>query len=128
MALNNLQCSIGGEMNWSIYQSLEDAQKVIADQEDNTLARELMKVVSQEKVEVVFEEVPTQAKKLVIELQGGAKLLAGMSGGKVLTIYYVAQQVRGRYIGCVMSYWDNDVIHSNTGLPYLLSKVMTLKK
>lgn len=41
-------------MNWSIYQSLEDAQKAIADQEDNTLARELMKVVSQEKVEVVF--------------------------------------------------------------------------
>ena len=62
-------------MNWSIYQSLEDAQKAIADQEDNTLARELMKVVSQEKVEVLFEEVPTQAKKLVIELQGGAKLL-----------------------------------------------------
>lgn len=128
MALNNLQCSIGGEMNWSIYQNLEDAQRAIADQEDNTLARELMKLVSQEKVEVVFEEVPTQAKKLVIELQGGAKLLAGMSGGKVLTIYYVAQQVRGRYISCVMSYWDNDVIHSNTGLPYLLSKVMTLKK
>jgi hypothetical protein len=61
-------------MNWGIYQNLEDAQKAIADQEDNTLARELMKVVSQEKVEVVFEEVPTQAKKLVIELQGGAKL------------------------------------------------------
>lgn len=128
MALNNLQCSIGGEMNWSIYQSLEDAQKAIADQEDNTLARELMKVVSQENVEVIFEEVPTQAKKLVIELQGGAKFLAGMSGGKVLTIYYVAQQVRGRYIGCVMSFWDNDVPHAGTGLPYLLSKVMTLKK
>ncbi len=49
-----------------------------------------------------------------------------MTGGKTLTIYYIAEKVRGNYLSCVLSYWNNDVI-TETGLPPLLNEVMKLK-
>jgi len=54
-------------------------------------------------------------------------MLTGMSGGKTLTIYYVAEKVRGNYMNCVMSFWNNDVINPETNLPPLLDEVMKLK-
>ncbi len=50
-----------------------------------------------------------------------------MSGGKTLTIYYVACKVRENYVSCCMSFWNNDTITEN-GLAPLLEKVMKLKK
>lgn len=49
-----------------------------------------------------------------------------MSGGKYLTVYYVALEVRGNYVSCVLSFWNNDVI-TEKGLPPLLEAVMQLK-
>ncbi len=49
-----------------------------------------------------------------------------MSGGKTLTIYYIATEVRDNYVSCVLSFWNNDTITEN-GLAPLLEKVMRLK-
>lgn len=53
-------------------------------------------------------------------------LLAGMSGGKTLTVYYVAEKVRDNYVSCVMSFWNNDNL-TKDGLAPLLEEVMQLK-
>ena len=50
-----------------------------------------------------------------------------MSGGKSLTVYYIAENVRNKNISCVMSFWNNDLINPETKLPPLLEKVMKVK-
>ena len=64
---------------------------------------------------------------MVYDFTGVKSMLTGMSGGKTLTIYYVAEKVRGNYMNCVMSFWNNDVINPETNLPPLLDEVMKLK-
>ena len=125
--INIVQCPYNGEMNWGVYRTLEDAQQAVADQFAANKQRKIVKLIEEQEVEVLFEEVPTKAKRVVFDLKGVTSLLAGMSGGKTLTVYYVAQVVRNRPVGCVMSFWNNDNINSNTGLPLLLSRVMRLK-
>jgi hypothetical protein len=49
-----------------------------------------------------------------------------MTGGKTLTIYFVAAPVRENNVSCVMSFWNNDQINSS-GLSPLLEQVMKLK-
>ena len=124
--INIVQCPYNGEMNWGIYRTLEDAQQAVADQFAANKQRKMLKPIEEKEVEVLFEEVPTKAKRVVFDIKGVASALAGMSGGKTLTVYYVAQVVRNRPIACVMSFWNNDNI-KNTGLPLLLSRVMQLK-
>ncbi len=124
--INIVQCPYNGEMNWGVYRTLEDAQQAVADQFAANKQRKMLKPIEEEEVEVLFEEVPTKAKRVVFDIKGVASALAGMSGAKTLTVYYVAQVVRNRPIACVMSFWNNDNI-KNTGLPLLLSRVMQLK-
>ena len=125
--INIVQCPYNGEMNWGIYRTLEDAQQAVTDQFAANKQRKMFKPIEEEEVEVLFEEVPTKAKRVVFDIKGVVSALAGMSGGKTLTVYYVAQVVRNRPIACVMSFWNNDNINATTGLPPLLSRVMQLK-
>ena len=124
--INIVQCPYNGEMNWGVYRTLEDAQQAVAEQFAVNKQRKMFKPIEEEEVEVLFEEIPTKAKRVVFDIKGVASALAGMSGAKTLTVYYVAQVVRNRPIACVMSFWNNDNI-KNTGLPLLLSRVMQLK-
>ena len=125
--INIVQCPYNGEMNWGVYRTLEDAQQAVAEQFAVNKQRKMFKPIEEEEVEVLFEEIPTKAKRVVFDIKGVASALAGMSGGKTLTVYYVAQVVRNRPIACVMSFWNNDNINATTGLPPLLSRVMQLK-
>ena len=125
--INIVQCPYNGEMNWGVYRTLEDAQQAVAEQFAVNKQRKMFKPIEEEEVEVLFEEIPTKAKRVVFDIKGVASALAGMSGGKTLTVYYVAQVVRNRPIACVMSFWNNDNINATTGLPLLLSRVMQLK-
>ena len=85
------------------------------------------KVISEEEVKIVFEGAPVSAKKVVYDITGVNSLLVGMSGAKTLTIYYVAKEVRGYFMSCVLSFWNNDQINES-GLPALLEEVMQLKQ
>ena len=125
--LNTIQCPYLGEMNWSIHKTLDDAKESIENQLNVTKSRKGGKVVSEEVVNAEFEGVPTKAKKVVYDFTGITSALAGMSGGKTLTIYYVAENVRNKNISCVMSFWNNDQINPETKLSPLLEKVLTLK-
>lgn len=125
--VNTVQCPYYGEMNWSVHKSLESAKNTIETQFYITKNKKGGKVISEAEVDVVFEGTETKARKIIYDFTGVKSLLAGMSGGKTLTVYYVACEVRGNYVSCCMSFWNNDTITEN-GLAPLLEKVMQLKK
>lgn len=126
MGINNVQCPYYGQMNWSVHKTLEDASSSADNQYKVIQAKKQGKVVSEEEVNVVFEGVEVKAKKIVYDFKGVTSLLVGMSGGKTLTIYFVAAPVRQNFVSCVMSFWNNDTINPS-GLPPLLEQVMKLK-
>lgn len=125
--VNTIQCPYYGEMNWSVHKDLEDAKNTVEQQFAITESRKNGKVISEETVDIEFEGTETKAKKVIYDFTGMTSILASMSGGKTLTIYYVATEVRGNYVSCVLSFWNNDTITEN-GLAPLLEKVMKLKK
>ena len=125
--INTVQCPYYGEMNWSVHKTIESAKNSIDNQFNVTKSRKGGKVLSEEKVDVIFEGTETKAKKVIYDFTGAKSLLVGLSGAKTLTIYYVACKVRENYVSCCMSFWNNDTITEN-GLAPLLEKVMQLKK
>jgi hypothetical protein len=125
--LNTVQCPYNGEMNWSVHKTLDDAKETIENQLNNTKSQKGGKVTSEEFVDIEFEGVTTKAKKVTYDFTGVTSALAGMSGGKSLNIYYVAENVRDKNISCVMSFWNNDDINPETKLPALLEKIIILK-
>jgi len=124
--VNSVQCPYNGEMNWSVHKNIERAKTAVENQFNMTKSRSGIKVISEEQTVVIFEGIETTAKKVVFDFTGMKSLLAGMSGGKTLTVYYVAEKVRDNYVSCVMSYWNNDNL-TKGGLAPLLEEVMYLK-
>lgn len=125
--VNSVQCPYNGEMNWSIHKTIESAKKSIENQYSVTKSQKGGKVFSETEVDVLFEDTETKATKVIYDFTGVKSVLAGMSGGKTLTVYYVASKVRENYVSCCMSFWNNDNITEN-GLSPLLEEVMKLKK
>ena len=125
--INTVQCPYYGEMNWSVHKTVESAKNSVDNQFNVTKSKKGGKVLSEEEVAVIFEGTETTAKKVIYDFTGSKSLLAGMSGGKTLTIYYVACKVRENYVSCCMSFWNNDTI-TESGLAPLLDKVMKIKK
>lgn len=124
--VNSVQCPYYGQMNWSVHAELEDAKNTVNQQLEVTKSRKNGKVLSEEMVDIIFEGTETTAKKVIYDFTGITSLLASASGGKTLTIYYVAAEVRGNSVSCVMSFWNNDTLTEN-GLAPLLEEVMQFK-
>jgi len=110
-----------------VHKTMESAKNSIDNQFNVTKSQKGGKVISEEDVDVIFEGTETKAKKVIYDFTGAKSLLVGMSGGKTLTIYYVASKVRENYVSCCMSFWNNDTLTEN-GLAPLLEKIMQLKK
>lgn len=127
MNVNNIQCPYYGQMNWSVHQTQESADLSLQNQLKATKIKNGGKVLSEEEVDILFEGVPTKANKVYYDFTGVTSLLASISGGKNLTIYYVSEKVRDRYVSCVLSFWNNDQINPS-GLPSLLEEVMAFPK
>ncbi|WP_265427843.1 hypothetical protein [Chryseobacterium sp. YIM B08800] len=125
--LNTVQCPYLGEMNWSVHRNLDSAKEAIENQLNVTKSKKGGKVASEEIVDVEFEGVQTKAKKIIYDFTGVASALAGMSGGKNLTVYYIAENIRNKNVSCVMSFWNNDQINPETKLPPLLEKIIKLQ-
>ncbi|MBW3519668.1 hypothetical protein [Flavobacterium sp. NKUCC04_CG] len=125
--INTVQCPYLGEMNWSIHRTLADAKESVENQLSLTKTRKNGKVISEELVDIEFEGVPTKAKKVMYDFTGISAAIVGMTGGKNLTIYYVAEVVNSKNISCVLSFWNNAVINPETNLTPLLEQYMVLK-
>tara|TARA_R110000751_G_scaffold41665_1_gene97555 strand:+ start:424 stop:1326 length:903 start_codon:yes stop_codon:yes gene_type:complete len=127
MNVRNMQCPYYGQMNWSIHKTIESAKQNVEEQFLVTKYRKGGKVISEKSITIIFEGKETIAKSAVYDVTGVNSLLVGMSGAKTLTIYYVAEEIRGRFVSCVLSFWNNDAINES-GLPALLEEVMSLKQ
>jgi hypothetical protein len=127
MNVRNMQCPYYGQMNWSIHKTIESAKQNLEEQFLVTKHKKGGKVISEKSITIIFEGKETIAKTAIYDVTGVNSLLAGMSGAKTLTIYYVAEEIRGRFVSCVLSFWNNDAINES-GLPALLEEVMSLKQ
>lgn len=127
MNVRNMQCPYYGQMNWSIHKTIESAKQSVEEQFLVTKHKKGGKVISEKSITIIFEGKETIAKTAIYDVTGVNSLLAGMSGAKTLTIYYVAEEIRGRFVSCVLSFWNNDAINES-GLPALLEEVMSLKQ
>lgn len=122
-SINNINCSPNGQMNWSLHKSLNGAQDAIDDQYGDVVRSNRVKPDTVNMVELIFEGVPVTAKRVVYSVKGLNGLMTRAVGAKTLTTYYIAAEVRGRYVHCVLSHWNNDVL-GGSGLPRLLEEVM----
>ncbi len=112
---NNLKCREQGQMSWSTFGNLDDAKEYIrlCIAENST-----WKSVLTEHVDILFEDIPTTATRVVYK--------AGNGWDKNrLAVYYMAEKVGDTYIGCVMSHYINN--DQDYNLAPLLQKVMALK-
>ena len=127
MNVRNIQCPYYGQMNWSLHKSLDSAKQSVEEQFLTAKYKKGGKVISETTTPIIFEGKETIAKSVAYDITGVNSLLAGMSGAKTLTIYYVSEEIRGHFVSCVLSFWNNDEINES-GLPALLEEVMTLRE
>ncbi|MBL4605563.1 MAG: hypothetical protein JKY02_07870 [Flavobacteriaceae bacterium] len=128
MGVRNVQCPYNGQMDWTLHESLEDAKEFNKIREAVSTSQRKLKRISRDSIDVTFEGKKTKAIKIVYDIKGIQSLLVNMSSGaKNLIVYYIAETIRGKYVSCILSHWDNDRLQPN-GLPALLGEVIELPK
>ena len=105
---------MGGEINWSEFLSAESAEfdldtQIAANSEGN------FTVLSQNDIDILFEDIPTVAYRVVY---------LGKNAYKPLIVYYVAQEVNGIFVSCLMSHYGNN--RNDYALPPLLKQFMSI--
>jgi hypothetical protein len=125
MDINNIQDPGNGQINWSVHKDLDDALSTTEIYYVTTKLKEEVELVSDDFVNVIFEEVETQARKVVYDVTGDIGSIISRSGSTKLIIFYVSVPLRGNFVSCVMSYWESDPVQPS-GLPRLLDQVMRL--
>ena len=98
MGINNVQCPYYGQMNWSVHKTLESATQSSTDQYHIIQAKKRGKIISETWVDVIFEGTEVKARKVIYDFKGVTSILASMSGGKTLTIYFVASPAKERVV------------------------------
>lgn len=121
MNVNSIQCLYIGQMNWSLHKSLEGAKMQTQVQYEATKGKG--KLLEEEEVPIIFEGKESTAIRTLYKIKV-PKIVMGCSNE--LINYYVSEEIRGRYISCVLSHYSNDSLTEN-GVPALLAKVMKLK-
>jgi|GEM_PF-3839772 len=122
-----IQCPDYGEVSWSLFPTMEEAQANMNLQLEKNKAIKNATIVSETDVPVIFEGVSVNARKLILKYKGIIGAKAKMEGSNLLTAYYVVAFVRGRWINCLLSHWGNDWVEEGKKLPPLLEAVMQLK-
>ncbi len=123
MGPDNMQCTHYGQMNWSVYKTMADAEEYKQIQIDANKAKKLTKVISEEKVPVIFEGVETIADRIVFKVKL-PKMVTG--GSNALIVYYVAAEVHGKFVHCVMSFYEDEAPQGK--LAPFIAEVMKLKQ
>ena|GEM_PF-6689104 len=124
MKPHNIQCPDLGQMNWAIFDSLSTAEAYRDSRYQMNKRRSLTNIVEEEWVTVRFENVETRALRTRMKIRL-PKAVVG--GSNVLIVYYVTQRIRGKYVTCVLSQYEDDVNVRRHGLAPLLSEVLTLQ-
>lgn len=126
MGVRNVQCPYNGQMDWTLHKSLKAAKEFNEQREYISTNQRKLKLVSKDPVNVIFEGKKTTALKVVYDVKGlNSWIIRLQSGAKNLIVYYIAEEIDGKFVSCILSHWDNDRMQPN-GLPALLGEVMEL--
>ncbi len=123
MEPHNIQCPNYGQISWSTFRNLDDAKTSAMASYEITANKNMGEVLEKDSVNVIFEGVGTKALKIKYRVKIPQLI---MGGSNILIIYYVALEVRGKSIACVMSQFTDDV--NAKDLAPLLQEVMELKE
>ncbi|WP_146212661.1 hypothetical protein [Dysgonomonas alginatilytica] len=118
----NVHCASFGQMGWSVFKTQKEAELNTLIQIANNNNSGRYKIMNEENLNVIFEGVPTLAKRITYKINT-SKLLSG--GRNVLAVYYITQKVRGKYLSCVLTHYVE--VKDNYSLPLLLKEVMSIK-
>ena len=107
MGARNLACYQSGQMDWSEFGTLADAQAASARRVEGSVAAGAT-IVEDEAVGCVFEGVATSCRRVTyrMPISGVARLLT-LGASNVLVAYYVAERVRDRNAQAVCSFYDD---------------------
>lgn len=109
-------------MSWSLFNNLRQAEEFRETQYEMAKNKSLAKILEEKWVSVIFEGNETKALRTKVKVQLPKFI---MGGSNVLVVYYVAAEVRDKYVTCVLSHYTDDV--GANQLPPLLSEVLELK-
>lgn len=79
--------------------------------------------IADEIIDIIFEGQKLKAQRITYQIENETAALINNTGGgntQKLIIYYIVASIRGNYISCVMSHWNNDIVERESGLPLLL--------
>ncbi|HCO67912.1 MAG TPA: hypothetical protein DIT04_09205 [Dysgonomonas sp.] len=118
----NVHCPSFGQISWSVFRTKEDAEINNYAMYLTNKYSDMHNVVSEEeRVPVIFEGYPVNAKRVTYKLKRSKILLGGRN---LQAVYYVVQKVRGKYMSCILSHYIED--KENYQLAPLLQEVMKL--
>ncbi|MDH6303587.1 hypothetical protein M2459_000479 [Parabacteroides sp. PF5-5] len=109
----------GSQMKWSEFPSMMAAELDINKRIDFDMSGNV-EVLHEGDIQVLFDSIPTLAYRVVY------KSYHTDAYSDVLTTYYIAEEVRGKYISCILTHYGRNV--NDYQLSYLLQKVMTLSE
>lgn len=107
---------------WYLYPTMDEANQCL--QEQLTIARHEIKGRMQDSayVSVLFEGVPVTATRYSFDENAFGWATKGNS---MVHTYFMAAEVRGRYVYCRISFAGND--GTETRMPYVLSQIMKVQ-
>jgi hypothetical protein len=113
----------GDQLNWSIHDNYEDAATETLFQLKLNRLRFEDRVQSQDTIDVVFEGTSTRATRVVYRLPW-----YGYTPGesRELIVYYIAAEVRGKYVHCVLSHYNHETTEKALAAK-VIPKLMRLK-
>lgn len=123
MAPNNIFCPEFGEMNWSLHETTRQAYVSMNLQLEKNNNSKIVEIIKTDTIDITFEETKQKALRVTYKAKT-PKILWGKAS-RILIVYYIVAPVRGQYIHCVLSHYDDQLINSNVPPP--LSYVMSLE-
>lgn len=117
---HNIYCR-GGQISWSEFSTFEAAEADINARIAANTSEKLM-ILYEEDLDVVFEEIPSLAHRVVYQENPRSHYF--YYNVRPLIVYYIVQEVRGRFVSCVMSNYGYN--KNDYELSPLLQEVMSI--
>lgn len=118
---HNVECPGLGQIRWAIFDDPESARKHRDTFIEMARNKRLTDVIDEGWVPITFEGKETQALKTTVKIQLPKIII---KDSNTLVVYYVATEVRGKFVACVLSHHTDDT--GSDALPAFLAEVMEL--
>ncbi|NDV79257.1 hypothetical protein [Dysgonomonas sp. 511] len=118
---HNVYC-MGGQISWSEHTSFEAANQDINNRIAANADGKDVVVLDEGPLDIMFEGIPSLAYRVAYQQEEKYEIAA--SAARSLIVYYIVQEVRGRYMSCVLSNYGYN--RNDYRLSPLLQQVMSI--